>query len=479
MDTFKLNGAHHQRFQPFWWRTWRFAEIAVTTTTQPVTIDGFETWETGYPFEQCGRFVSDDAELNEIWRIGWKTALLDAHETYMDTAYWEQLQYIGDTRIQMLVSYDVAGDARLAVQALDAFDHSRSVAGLPQSAYPGTLDQVIPPFALLWIGSLHDYWMRQPDTRVLTRTLPASRAVLDEFTRYVQPSGLVGPMPGWPFVDWRTGLDGWADRGKGVLSCVITMQFAGALGEAADLENALGDKSRAAAYREVVQKVRAGLDSQCWDPGRGLYADTPATTRFSQHGAALAVLYDIAPRDRHKEILEKVMQQPVASDAPGGATTTSYYFAFYLARALSHAGMSDRYFDFLQPWREMLHRNFTTWPETPDPSRSDTHAWSAHPTTGLMEYVAGIKPAAPGYARVRIEPHLGALTSLDAAAVHPRGLIEVRYAVRNGELQARVTLPAGLAGEFAWEGQARALAAGRNTITLRRVPSGAKAAAAP
>ncbi len=51
-------------------------------------------------------------ELNQIWDIGWKTALLDAHETYMDTAYWEQLQYIGDTRIQMLVSYDGAGSSR-------------------------------------------------------------------------------------------------------------------------------------------------------------------------------------------------------------------------------------------------------------------------------------------------------------------------------------------------------------------------------
>ena len=53
-----------------------------------------------------------------------------------------------------------------------------------------------------------------------------------------------------------------------------------------------------------------------------------------------------------------------------------------------------------------------------------------------MEYVPGIKPAAPGYARVRVEPHLGAPTSLDAAAVHPHGLIGVRYAIRNGQLQA-------------------------------------------
>jgi len=31
---------------------------------------------------------------------GWRTARLDAHDTYMDTPYYERMQYIGDTRIQ-------------------------------------------------------------------------------------------------------------------------------------------------------------------------------------------------------------------------------------------------------------------------------------------------------------------------------------------------------------------------------------------
>jgi alpha-L-rhamnosidase len=43
----------------------------------------------------------------------------------MDTPYWEQLQYVGDTRIQALISYAVTGDDRLAKQALKAFDDSR------------------------------------------------------------------------------------------------------------------------------------------------------------------------------------------------------------------------------------------------------------------------------------------------------------------------------------------------------------------
>lgn len=465
-DTFIPDGATRRRFQPFWWRTWRFAEIRISTGAHALTLEDFETWETGYPFSQKGRFISSDPELNAIWRTGWRTALVDAHETYMDSAYWEQLQYIGDTRIQMLLSYAVAGDARLAVQALDAFDHSRSVAGLPQSAWPGTLDQVIPPFALLWIGSLHDYWMYQPDTTVLVRTLAGTRAVLDEFARHVQPSGLVGPMRGWPFVDWRAGLDGWAERETGTLSCVISMQYFGALREAADLEVAFGDRSRAQSYRAIAEKVRSGLDSQCWDAARGLYADTPAKTHFSQHGAILAVLYDIVPPPQQQALLDKVMVPGAGIDAPAGITGSSYYFSFYLARALAHAGLGERYPGMLEPWRVMLRRNFTTWPETPDPTRSDTHAWAAHPTSGLMTYVAGIQSDAPGFARVRIEPHLGSLTDLDAAVAHPRGLIEAKYTLKDGSLSAEVTLPENVPGVFFWRGQTRALNAGRNSFVL-------------
>jgi hypothetical protein len=465
-DTFEPDGAAHRRLHPFWWRAWRFAEITVRTASAPLTLDDFETWETGYPFKQQGRFISSDAELNALWRVGWRTAQLDAHETYMDTAYWEQLQYIGDTRIQMLISYAVAGDPRLAIQALEVVDHSRVVAGLPQSAWPGVLKQVIPPFALLWIGSLHDYWMYQPDTAVLQRTLNGTRAVLDEFAGYVQPSGLVRLTTGWPFVDWRPGLDGWAYRDKPLVSCIVTMQYVGALSEAADLEQALGDPKRVERYRSAAARVREGLNKECWSADRGLYADTPEKNQFSQHGAVLAVLYDIAPPDRRKALLEKVTLPTGGIDAPNGITSPSYYFSFYLARALDHAGLTDRYLDLLQPWRAMLQRNFTTWPETPDPSRSDTHAWSAHPTVGLMTYVAGIKPDAPGYARVRIEPHLGTLTTLDAAVAHPRGLIETKYSLRGKSLAATITLPEGLAGTFAWKGQTRELSPGKNQITL-------------
>jgi alpha-L-rhamnosidase len=464
-DTVRPNGAK-ARFAPFWWRAWRYVQIDVVAGAQPVTLNSLETWETGYPFQQKGHFISSDEQLNDVWRIGWMTALLDAHETYMDTAYWEQLQYIGDTRLQALISYDVAGDSRLAVQALDAFDGSRVLDGLPQASWPQQGRNSIPPFALLWIGMLHDYWMRQTDDAVLRRNLAGMRSVLDWYAPNLRPEGTLKSTPGWLFVDWKPGLESADRSGTAPDSCTISLLYLGALRQAADLERAYGDPTRAASNHAVAAKVGAGVQARCWDPVRRLYANTPDKAAFSQHANLLAVLYDVVPAAEQRALMERILQ-PEGIAAPAGITETSYYFSAYLAQALDHAGMTDRYHGMLQPWRDMQRQNFTTWPENPPPSRSDSHAWSAHPTTGLLAYVAGIQPAAPHYARVKISPNLGSLTSLDAQAEHPFGSIRTRYKVTNKRIDALIDLPRQTFGTIELNGKIWNLKPGYNRITYR------------
>ena len=48
-----------------------------------------------------------------ILDTGWHTARLCAHETYMDCPYYEQLQYDGDTRLELLTTYAMTRDDRL------------------------------------------------------------------------------------------------------------------------------------------------------------------------------------------------------------------------------------------------------------------------------------------------------------------------------------------------------------------------------
>jgi hypothetical protein len=133
-DNFLPDGGQHRTFEPLWWRTWRYLDLDIETADTPLTLESLTAAFTAYPFEERATFISPDNDLKQIWDISWRTARLDAHETYMDTPYYEQLQYVGDTRIQALISYAVAGDDRLAKQALEAFDASRFPTGLHAAA---------------------------------------------------------------------------------------------------------------------------------------------------------------------------------------------------------------------------------------------------------------------------------------------------------------------------------------------------------
>jgi hypothetical protein len=126
--------------------------------------------------------------------------------------------------------------------------------------------------------------------------------------------------------------------------------------------------------------------------------------------------------------------------------------------------MADEYLDSIGPWRKLLALHFSTWPEVPGDTRSDSHAWSAHPIYDLLTLVAGIEPASPGFATVRIAPHLGNLPALKASYPHPDGMIEVDFHRTAAGLEGTVTLPGKLTGGFLWNGHTQPLKPGVNQI---------------
>jgi hypothetical protein len=468
-DTFRPDG-QARTFAPLWWRTFRFIEIEVEAGADPVELRALRLYETGYPFTQVARFASNDPDLNVIWDIGWRTLRVDAHETFMDSSYWEQLQYAGDTRLEMLISYAVAGDPRLAEQAIDSFAESRADGGLIQGRYPTRDPNVIATFSFAWVGMLADWSMEQPDSRVITRHLPRVREVLRWFEPWRNAQGLLRKNPQWNFIDWAG--QRWDDRdtfpswGRDNGSCLMTAMWVGALRQGAELEAAFGDAGEAARDRARADEARDAVRSQCWEPSRGLFADDADRRVFSQHMNVFAVLYDIATRGEAPAILERITVPGKGIDAPPGMYTSTYYFAWYLVRAFEHAGLAGRYHALLESWRALLPLHYTTWPESRGDTRSDTHAWSAHPTADLLRIVAGIGPAGPRYARLKIAPALGPLTSLDATAATPHGPVSVRYRVANGVLNAQIDRPRDLPGEFTWQGRSYPLRDAHTTLRL-------------
>lgn len=76
------------------------------------------------------------------------------HETYEDGPYYEQNQFAMDTRSQMLFTYVVARDDRLARKGLRELHASRCLDddGLVSTHFPSAGRAIrIPTFSLFWV----------------------------------------------------------------------------------------------------------------------------------------------------------------------------------------------------------------------------------------------------------------------------------------------------------------------------------------
>ncbi len=454
------DGGRQRAWRPLWWRTFRYIELTVKTSDSPLTIDSLTTTFTGYPFVRHSRLTTSDAkanaELQRMLDVSWRTLRVHAHETFMDCAYYEQLQYIGDTRLEALAIMTLSKDAKLVRNALETLADTRTADGLTNSRGPGRLPQYIPPFSLIWIGMLRDYWMYQDDPEFVRSLLPVARGVLSWFAQHRKPDGLIGPLPWWNYMDWvsawRSGVPPSGDEGG---SAVIDALYLNALQWQVDLERGLGSKALASEYREDADRAMKGIRSAYWDSQRGLFADTAKHATFSQHANALAILAGVTQGDEARAVASKMIDDRTL-------TESTLYFRYYVHTALRETGFGDRFLGLLGTWRDALAVGLQTWPEMPEPSRSDAHAWSSHIAIDMFRTILGVRPAAPGFKRVVVEPYLGTLEQISGTMPHPSGEIEVTLDVRTR--RAEITLPPGVEGELIWLGARKALKPGRNSI---------------
>ncbi|HTE33194.1 MAG TPA: alpha-L-rhamnosidase N-terminal domain-containing protein [Chryseolinea sp.] len=463
-DSLISNGSANQEYSPLWWRTYRYIRLVVSTKAEPLVIEDLYGTFTGYPFQQNAKLQTQNTEINKMLEIGWRTARLCAYETYMDCPYYEQLQYIGDARIQMLVSFYNAGDDRLARNGLTLMDHSRLAEGITQSRYPTDLNQEIPTFSLWWIAMLHDYYMYRPDSIFIKDKLPGARQVLSFFERYQQADGSLKNVPYWVFTDWveHKGWNfGMAPKGSNGESAILDMQLLWVYQLAAELEEHLGLKDFDRLYTVRAEQLKQTIQKKYWDSNRKLYADTEAKDFFSQHVNSLAILSGVIVGENATTLAKTMLSDTTLAPA-------SIYFKYYLHQALIKAGLGDDYLKWLDKWRENMSMGLSTWAESSDVStaRSDCHAWGSSPNIEFFRTVLGIDSDAPGFSKIKISPHLGAIEEISGEMPHPNGRISVKYKLQKGGLRAEINLPAKTNGTFVWKGKSYALKAGPNTFTL-------------
>ncbi len=464
-DRFIMDGKDHRIYSPLHFRTYRYLQLEIVTKEEPLVINDIYGIFTGYPFKENASFHTDDVSLQKIWDIGWHTARLCAAETYFDCPYYEQLQYVGDTRIQAMISLYISGDDRLMRKAIMDIDHSRIPDGLTESRYPSRDMQIIPTFSLWWVCMIHDYWLNRKDDAFVQSLSNGVQNVLNWYEKRIAPNGMLGKLEWWPFVDWSWSLDSLENAG-GVPpggcsggSSIITLQFAYSLQKAAQLFGYAGNMKQAARYKALADSLTSNTVKLCWDYKKNLLADRPDKKSFSQHANIMAVLTDAIPAGQQKKIIQKIISDSTI-------TQCTYYFKFYLFEALKKVKLGDEFLSQLKPWAKMIDIGLSTFAENPEPTRSDCHAWSASPVYELLSTVCGISSISPGFSKVKIEPYLGALNQVLGSVPHPKGEIRVKLERKGEGIKAEIILPEGVTGIFSWKGKVVSLKSGNQQIQL-------------
>lgn len=457
-DTWKLGGRGRRWMTSPWWRSGRYLLVSIKVGAKPVTLHALAVERTGFPLRTTAKFQSSDATLGPVIALSERGLRSCMHDVFVDCPYYEQMMYVADTRIQMLLAYVFAGDERLARRGMELFDLSRGRGGYPTMRTPSVERQESTTFAMIWPWMLHDYALWRDDPAWLRERLAGLRALMEALQTEQDAAGLLAKPPGWLFADWVPGWEaGWAPgQLEGRRSALVNLQYLITLQRAADLETWLGDPAMARRWSDTAKKLAGVISARFWDKSRGLWADDDAHRSFSQHAQALAVIAGLRVPNPNKW----------ADATANGLAAATIYFQHYLFEALGKAGRADLVLEKLEMWRGLVKQGFKTPIEHPEPSRSDCHAWGAHPVFHLHVTVAGIRPAAPGFKQVRIAPQPGSLKHLETELPHPHGVVQLRATFAGDHVDAEIILPRGITGEFIWRDQTRKLRSGRQRVRL-------------
>ncbi|KAL4968135.1 Six-hairpin glycosidase-like protein [Aspergillus stella-maris] len=417
-------------YEPFWHRTFRYIQLTISTSSAPLTITGFTYRRTHYPLDIATALTNIPALESQKWSISINTLLNCMQETYTDCPFYEQNQFAFDSRLQMLYSYHLSPDDRLARKTINEFHASRrGCDGLVETHFPTPFPGVnIPIFSLSWVLMVYDFVMYSGDIAFVKRYLGAVDSILDYFDSRIVTDGPYEGMVGrfetehdndtWAFVDWTkewSVMEGGEFKSLAVppayrrtgIATYNSLVYAYALQKAGDVCRFVGREGTAAEYRERASQVNAAVMKNCLrsDSDGEFIVDGPDSpdTEQSQHAAVYAVLSGAVTGNQAHSLLRRALCLGLRDSY----VQCSYAQSFYVLEAAVQVGIYDELRDdLLQPWKDMMDLNLTTWAESAAMPRSDCHGWSAVPIHDVVANVVGLRPVGPGFKDLSFSPRL-------------------------------------------------------------------------
>ena len=464
IDTYLPDGREKAVFTVPWWRCGRWCRLEVETGDAPLSIDDITLKETRYPLSRDGSFAAEgDASLSSIARMCERGVEMCAHEIMFDCPFYEQQMYPGDILMSFAAMRAMTRDMRLPVQGLGLFDAARMPSGLVPMNWPSRTDQRGTTWTLSWISCIGEtaMWGGEDNVPWLKDRLPGVTHTLMSYARIENGAGLLIDPPGWNFLDWTKGWEKHCYTPPNGLACgkpdaCINLLYLQSMENAVNIAEAVGEVEQVAYWRGRAKRLAGGIRSTFWDETRGMVADTPEKTSFSEHAVALSITTGCLPEDMRDRSFAALETAPDLSRAS--------YMLHAVFSAYFRYGRGDLFLKKLDQWRGYVKLGLKCPLEAPEFPRSDCHAFASTPLYHFHAGLAGVRPAAPLFAKVKVAPAPGGLSAIEARTPHPKGVIATSLKFSGGDVVGTVTLPDGISGEFVWKGRIKLLRGGLNTI---------------
>ncbi|MBP5300605.1 MAG: hypothetical protein J6Y80_04290 [Victivallales bacterium] len=347
-DEFEVRGALD--FPGIWLRAGRYVEIECTEGTVKTTAEYFRT---GYP-------LPAPRANDRLVKMAFESLRNCCWETFFDCPYYEQLMYIGDSRLEALAIYTLTDDHRLPEKALRLLALGQQTDGRLLSQYPSKGIQVIPSFMPVFLLMLNDYCCLHGRNALVAELLPVAARLVTWFRTTLRDDGMTAP-DGWRFLDWCAGWEEGVPPGEDRLNSSLNLMWALGLQASAQCS---GDP----AVLPLVDRMLMRIREVFFDDARQLLADDVAHKHFSEHAQALAILAE----------LPGWKQLVCGMEHAQHLTECSLYFSFYYLQAMRKIGRKDWLEQRLDRFRALAEKGLVTLPEEFDTPRSDCHGWGAH-----------------------------------------------------------------------------------------------------
>ncbi|GAB3409749.1 family 78 glycoside hydrolase catalytic domain [Flindersiella endophytica] len=453
-DTYVLTGNGSQTYEPrFSYKGFQYVQIdGYPGRPEAGDLVGVEVHTA---VESSLEFSCDNELVSRLHAATRNAVLNNLHGVPTDTPVFEKNGWTGDAHLTADVAAYNFWMPRFYTKWLRDWTDSQLPSGefppiVPTSGWGYLADSEaaikapIPAWDAAYVEIPWVMYRHYGDERILARHYDGARKYID----YLTSDFLVDDVVLVGLGDWLPpGIGGMPPEGPGVYETIYAYRFVELLSKIAGV---LGKDGDLAAYAELSDRIRAGFNRAFFDASAGIYHGE-RETGYRQAANVMALEFGLVPESERRRVFDNLVADIHDRD---DHLDTGVFGTKFLLPLLTREGLVDLAFKVaMQPtypsygfW--LAEGGTALYEHWGADSRSRNHHFFGHVDQWFIEDLTGLRPAAPGFARVRVRPNPPSqVGEMNVTVATVRGQVAAGWRRIGEEYEVRVEVPTGVEAE--------------------------------